>query len=64
MDVRAVTVTTISTPGTMYERAIVMVSRALVDQGSITTEIGVSSVYNKHRFIRSRPSFAKIDQSN
>ena len=64
MDVRAVTVTTINTPGTMYGRAIVMVSRARVDQGSTTTGIGVSSVYKKHRFLRSRaqPSLrGKID---
>ena len=31
-----------------------MVSRARVDQGSTTTGIGVSSVYKKHRFLRSR----------
>ena len=41
-----------------------MVSRARVDQGSTTTGIGVSSVYKKHRFLRSRaqPSLrGKID---
>ena len=49
MDVRAVTATTINTSGTMYGKAIVTVSRALVDQGSTTTGIGVSSVYDKYR---------------
>ena len=41
-----------------------MVSRARVDQGSTTTGIGVSLVYKKHRFLRSRaqPSLRrKID---
>ena len=32
-----------------------MVSRARVDPDSTTTGIGVSSVYKKHRFLRSQP---------
>ena len=40
-----------------------MVSRARVDQGSTTTGIGVSLVYKKHRFLRSRAQLLrrKID---
>ena len=48
-DVKAVTVTSINTSGTMYGRTIATASKAHVDQGSTTIGIGVSSVYS-HQF--------------